>query len=203
MKISSIKIGMLGRGELVDVVADFLQKLAHSGLDIPVVLDPVLISSSGHPLLDARGTERLRARLLPLVSWVTPNLDELAGLLGRESVEREAIPAAARELQRLAGAGKLNVVVTGGHLAKPDDFLLTAAGAEQWFPGEWVAGPSTHGTGCAFSSALAANLARKISPAEAVAAAKAYVAGAIRHAKPIGRGKGPLEHFWMMEKPGL
>jgi hydroxymethylpyrimidine/phosphomethylpyrimidine kinase len=109
------------------------------------------------------------------------------------------VPAAAARLQAIAaqlGNDELNVVVTGGHLSRPDDFLLTATGAGNWLPGEKIITNATHGTGCAFSSALLCELISGRSPEEAVAAAKAYVAEALRSAYPIGKGKGPMNHLF-------
>ncbi len=98
---------------------------------------------------------------------------------------------------RLAAAYPgLNIVVTGGHLDSPDDFLRTADGAAEWFQGERIETRSTHGTGCAFSSALLARLLTGDPPREAVASAKAYVVEAMRAAQPIGKGRGPLHHLY-------
>jgi hydroxymethylpyrimidine/phosphomethylpyrimidine kinase len=109
-------------------------------------------------------------------------------------LSREAVPDAAA---RLAEAyAKLNIVVTGGHLSRPDDFLLVAGGGGQWFAGEPIETTATHGTGCAFSSALLARVMSGDAPAEAVRAAKDYVAGAMNAAKPLGKGLGPLNHFY-------
>jgi hydroxymethylpyrimidine/phosphomethylpyrimidine kinase len=170
--IAGVKIGMLATAEVVGVVAEFLR-----GAGIPrerVVLDPVIRASSGAELLSAEGVERLVAELLPVVGWVTPNLDEAAGLLGERVVGRAGIPEQAYRLTELGGSG-LNVVVTGGLLEPPDDFLRTVSGEERWFPGKRIEAPSTHGTGCAFSSALLCRLLLGDGPVEAVAGAKAWV----------------------------
>lgn len=187
-----IKIGMLATAENVAAVADFLTQMRRRKAGVPVVLDPVLRSSSGKELLDARGVALLRERLLPLVDWVTPNLDELAVLSGRQVRERDDLPEAARKLQR-ASRG-LNVFATGGHLATPDDFLLTAEGRMRWLQGERVETSSTHGTGCALSSALLCGLVR--GDLDAPLMAKQYVAGALRAAVPLGKGRGPVNHLW-------
>jgi hydroxymethylpyrimidine/phosphomethylpyrimidine kinase len=171
-KIAGVKIGMLATAEVVGVVAEFLR-----GARTPrerVVLDPVIRASSGAELLSAEGVERLVAELLPVVGWVTPNLDEAARLLGEPLVRREGVPGQARRLAELGGSG-LNVVVTGGHLEPPDDFLRTASGEERWFPGTRVEAKSTHGTGCAFSSALLCRLLLEDGAVDAVAGAKAWV----------------------------
>lgn len=191
---AGIKIGMLATEETVAVVADFLGDLKGGGEWLPVVLDPVLRSSSGRELLDEDGVTTLRERLLPLVDWVTPNIDELEILSGRRVTKRGDLPDAARELQgEFAG---LNVFATGGHLESPDDFLLTAEGETWWLPGVRVDSTSTHGTGCALSSALLSGLVQGKSAYEAAVSAKIYVAQAIRTAVGLGHGRGPLNHLW-------
>ena len=193
---SGIKIGMLGTAENVAVVAEFLNGLRNSGRGVPVVLDPVVRSSSGRELLDSGGIKLLREKLLPLVDWLTPNVEELGVLTGR----REDLAAAARELQERSE--RLNVVVTGGHLERPDDLLVTAAGEQHWIVGERIESRSTHGTGCAFSSALLSRVVLGDGPLEAVRGAKAYVAEAIRTAAPLGRGFGPVNHLWPLRQAG-
>jgi hydroxymethylpyrimidine/phosphomethylpyrimidine kinase len=176
-KIAGVKIGMLATAEVVGVVAEFLR-----GAGIPrerVVLDPVIRASSGAELLSAEGVERLVAELLPVVGWVTPNLDEAGALLGGAPVGREGVPGQANGLAELGGSG-LHVVVTGGHLEPPDDFLRTASGEERWFPGTRVQARATHGTGCAFSSALLCRLLLGDGAVEAVAGAKAWVVGRLQ-----------------------
>lgn len=187
LPIAGIKLGMLGTAANVNVIADFLER----NPGIPAVLDPVLRSSSGHELLSEDGLDRLQERLLGKVGWITPNLEELSALTGQSVTSAADIPFAAKFLQKLAG-GSINVVVTGGHLQPPDDFLLTAEGEERWFRGEKVDTSSTHGTGCAFSSALLCHLAAGDLPQAAVQAAKNYVTQALQIAKPLGKGCGPL-----------
>ncbi len=189
---AGIKIGMLASAANVAAVADFLMRVRAAG--VVVVLDPVLRSSSGTELLEAGGVRLMRERLLPLVDWVAPNLDELAILSGRRVAERDDVPEAARALQRAVHG--LNVMATGGHLAVPDDFVITADGRMRWLAGERVETTSTHGTGCALSSALLCGLVR--GDADAPRAAKEYVAGALRAARAIGTGRGPVEHLWQM-----
>jgi hydroxymethylpyrimidine/phosphomethylpyrimidine kinase len=190
---AAIKIGMLHTAEVAEAVAEFLA----GWQGVPTVLDPVLRSSSGAELLDAGGLAVMRQRILPLVRWVTPNLAEAAALSGRQVSGIEDIPEAATELRRLYP--QLNVVVTGGHLAKPDDYLLSSGGsgsAGVWIQGEKIDTTSTHGTGCAFSTALAVSLAGGAGPEEAARAAKDYVTGALRHSPGIGHGRGPIGHLW-------
>lgn len=189
-----IKIGMLSTAANVAAVAEFLIEVRGTGANIPVVLDPVLRSSSGRELLEADGVEMLRERLLPLVDWVTPNVDELAVLSGRRVVERDDLPEAARALQ-WASRG-LNVFAKGGHLPVPDDFVMATNGTMRWLAGERVETRSTHGTGCALSSALLCGLVR--GDADAARSAKEYVSGALRAAVTIGKGRGPVNHLWEM-----
>lgn len=195
MEISGIKIGMLATEAAVGVVGSFL---ARSGIPADrIVLDPVLVSSSGHELLSLAGIDRMMVDLLPLVGWITPNINELAKLSeasvsDRISVEKQGDRLAARY-------PAMNIVVTGGHLDRPDDFFRSADGKTEWFLGRRVETAATHGTGCAFSSALLARLMCGEQPSDAVSAAKAYVRKAMEAAKPIGRGRGPLHHLYPLD----
>jgi len=205
--LSGIKIGMLGSSAVASEVASFLRAQSGSIARDRIVLDPVLRSSSGASLLDLDGVRVLREALLPQVGWVTPNTDELAILTGADltvpgQLRQEQIPAASARLQEIAahqGNGSLNVLVTGGHLDRPDDFLLTAAGEQNWLPGEKVLTNATHGTGCAFSSALLCGLISGLGSVEAAAGAKAYVTEALRSAYPVGKGKGPMNHLFRFD----
>lgn len=199
---AGIKIGMLCSAVAVAEVTGFLRRLRSRGWAIQVVLDPVLRSSSGRELLEPSGVDLLRAELLPLVDWVTPNLDELATLTGLPVESRADISAAAYVLQSRTTRGKshkINVLVTGGHHDPPDDLLLPADEEAVWIAGERVVSGSTHGTGCAFSSALLSRLVLGDRPYAAALAAKQYVAEAIRSAVPRGGGHGPLNHLWPLQ----
>ena len=207
---AGIKIGMLASRDTTFRICEYIGRLdvihsVRSGrARVLVVLDPVLKSSSGRELLDPAGVTMLRERLLLLVDWITPNLDELAVLSGKSVVCRGDVPGACRALQAQAGVrpdgGRVGVFATGGHLDPPDDFLLTPTGEEFWLPGERVATGSTHGTGCALSSAFLSRLVLGDAPHEAALAAKAYVAGALRNAVGIGAGHGPMNHLWGFHK---
>jgi hydroxymethylpyrimidine/phosphomethylpyrimidine kinase len=197
---AGIKIGMLATAGATLAVVDFLTKFRASHPQTPVVLDPVLRSSSGKPLLDPEGVELLRTRLLPLVDWVTPNLDELAVLTAMQVKVREDLPEAAYALQKICRRTETSspavVLATGGHLDPPDDLLLIAGSEPIWLRGEHIASTSTHGTGCALSSALLSRLVLGDDPHAAALAAKLYVAEAIRSAIPRGGGRGPLNLLW-------
>ncbi|HZY74159.1 MAG TPA: bifunctional hydroxymethylpyrimidine kinase/phosphomethylpyrimidine kinase [Edaphobacter sp.] len=193
---AGIKIGMLATGETVAAVADFLERLRHRRERIPVVLDPVLQSSSGHELLYDDGIKLLKERLLPLVDWITPNADELGILTGKPVRQRGDLPEAVRLLQ--TSHSHLSILATGGHLEPPDDFLLSSDGGTWWLPGSRIDSTSTHGTGCTLSSALLSRLVEGRSPYEAAIGAKLYVAEAIRTAPGLGQGRGPLNHLWTL-----
>jgi hydroxymethylpyrimidine/phosphomethylpyrimidine kinase len=194
--IAAMHIGMLGGGEVVRAVAEFLvQQTAKK-----VVLDPILRSSSGADLLDTEGRAQLVERLIPLASVVTPNLDEASALTGLTVRNLEQMRAAARKLHEL---GSPAVVITGGHLEKAIDLLsiTTQGGVEQKvFQSPRLRSNSTHGTGCAFASSMACHLALGRGLAEAVLLAKAYVAASISHAYPVGRGTGPIHHLYRMQQ---
>jgi hydroxymethylpyrimidine/phosphomethylpyrimidine kinase len=194
---AGIKIGMLSTGPNVAAVVDFLTELRGlqgQGSRAPVVLDPVMRSSSGRELLDPEGVTMLRERLLPFVDWVTPNLDELGILSGLSVLIRDDLEGAARAVQSCGS--NLNVLATGGHLNPPDDLLLTAGGEVHWLAGEQIVTRSTHGTGCALSSALLSRIVLGDDALSASVAAKRYVAEAIRSATPLGHGHGPINHLW-------
>jgi hydroxymethylpyrimidine/phosphomethylpyrimidine kinase len=193
-----IKVGMLANAEICLVVNNFLAVQNK----VPLVLDPVFRSSSGRDLLDMEGLQMVRRGLVGRVDWITPNLRELAELTGFPVGEAEEVPGAAAELQRLAreaGNGRLNIVVTGGHLEPPDDYLLLADGTSCWLSGRRVETTATHGTGCAFSSALLCGLVAGDSPITAVRHAKDYVTAAMQTAYPVGGGHGPINHFYKLE----
>ncbi len=150
-QISAVKIGMLGSGEIVERIFEFLSQNQIG----PVVLDPVLVSSSGKKLLDEPGITKMKQILLPLVSVITPNTLEIELLTGAKLASDEDWSIAAKELQ---GMGVKNVVITGGHRADNSDFVLLADGTKAWVAGERIGSTSTHGTGCVFSSAVACNM---------------------------------------------
>jgi hydroxymethylpyrimidine/phosphomethylpyrimidine kinase len=198
VSFAGIKVGMLANAEIVEVVNKFLNVQNR----VPIVLDPVLRSSSGRDLLDGDGIRLLRERLLARADWITPNLDELAELTGLSVSDAGNVPVAAEALRRRArevGNDRLNIVVTGGHLDPPYDYLMLADGEACWIPGERVETKATHGTGCAFSSALLCGLVAGDVPGDAVRRAKEYVTSAMLAAYPIGGGKGPMNHFYELE----
>jgi hydroxymethylpyrimidine/phosphomethylpyrimidine kinase len=192
-KVSAVHIGMLGSGEVASVVADFLESARLRN----VVLDPVLKSSSGAELLNRRGIAVLSQRLLPLADVVTPNVDEAAALAGVEVKNPEQMEMAA---DRLHAMGSRAVVVTGGHLDQAIDVLRVRGEKTQTYRANRVDSPNTHGTGCAFSTTIACQLALGQSLPMAVLLAKAYVLAAIQNSYSIGRGPGPVNHLYRIEE---
>jgi hydroxymethylpyrimidine/phosphomethylpyrimidine kinase len=192
-RVRAVKIGMLGNSAIADVVRELLE----ANPDIPAVLDPVVRSSNNFELLDAAGLEFVRRQLLSRVTVVTPNLAEAAALAEMPVENLEGMKAAAR---RLVEFGARAVVVTGGHLDKAIDVFFDGTKMES-FAGDRVKPDYTHGTGCTFSSAVAANLALGRHLRDAVVLAKAYVVEAIRQAFPVGAGRLPLNHLYRMAQP--
>jgi len=192
--IAAVHIGMLGSGKIVRAVAEFLAKEKPQN----VVLDPILKSSSGVDLVDRTGARLLIEKLLPLATVVTPNVDEASALTGLAVTSPEQMRAAATKLQAM---GAKAVVITGGDLEKAIDLLsfTSKRGIEQEiFKSDRQRSNSTHGTGCAFATAVACHLAQGRGLPEAVLLAKAYVAAAIANAHPMGRGTGPVHHLYRM-----
>ena len=196
VEIAAVHVGMLGSGKVVRAIADFLeqQKLPN------IVLDPILKSSSGADLLDAAGARLLTEKLIPLATVLTPNVDEASALTGLPVTDPEQMRAAARKLHEMGASA---VVITGGHLEKAIDLLsfTSSRGIQQeLFKSARLKSNSTHGTGCAFATAVACHLALGRGLPEAVLLAKAYVAAAISNAHPLGRGIGPVHHLYRMQE---
>jgi hydroxymethylpyrimidine/phosphomethylpyrimidine kinase len=165
-----------------------------------VVLDPILKSSSGADLLDAAGTRVLIEKLIPLADVITPNVDEAAILTGLKVTDLDEMRAAAAKLHQMGSAA---VVITGGHLEKATDLLsFTTKGGveEEVFKAERQRSNSTHGTGCAFATAMSCHLALDRGLAEAALLAKTYVTAAIAAGHPVGRGTDPVHHLYRMHQ---
>jgi hydroxymethylpyrimidine/phosphomethylpyrimidine kinase len=188
---AGVRIGMLASADAVGAVVDFLKENKVQN----VVLDPAIRASSGAPLLDKQGIEKMRKELLPLAAVITPNIDEAATLAGLPVTNVEQMKAAAAALHQL---GAKSVVITGGHLDKPVD-VLSIAGKIHEFESDKQRSTSTHGTGCAFATALACHLATGRDLDDAVVMAKAFVTNAIARAQRIGKGSGPVNHLFRMD----
>jgi hydroxymethylpyrimidine/phosphomethylpyrimidine kinase len=200
MPIAAVHIGMLGTAKAARAVADFLARRTGKAKLPNIVLDPILQSSSGTALLDSQGTKLLSEKLVPLADVLTPNVDEAAMLAGMKVSNLDEMRLAAAKLHEM-GASAL--VITGGHLDKAIDLLsfTTKRGIEQEvFKAERQRSNSTHGTGCAFATAMACHLALDRGLPEAALLAKTYVTAAITAGHPLGRGTGPVHHLYRMNQ---
>jgi hydroxymethylpyrimidine/phosphomethylpyrimidine kinase len=198
--IAAVHIGMLGTAKVAKTVAEFLGRRSGKTKLPNIVLDPILKSSSGTDLLDAPGIKILIEKLIPLADVITPNVDEAGALTGLKVSDLDEMKAAAAKLHEI---GAVASVVTGGHLDKAIDLLSfkTKNGVEQEvFKAERQRSNSTHGTGCAFATAIACHLALDRGLAEAVLLAKTYVTAAITAGHPLGRGVGPVHHLYRMNE---
>lgn len=188
----AVKIGMLSRPEVIEVVAEALERWRARR----VVIDPVMVAKSGHKLLGDDAVDALRSRLLPLSTVITPNLPEAGVLLDRaEPGDDHAMVEAAAALRRL---GPMSVLVKGGHLAGDESLdVFDDGGGVLRLAAARVRSRNTHGTGCTLSAAIAAQLAGGLALRDAVRAAKTYVTGAIHAADElqVGHGHGPTHHF--------
>jgi hydroxymethylpyrimidine/phosphomethylpyrimidine kinase len=189
----AVKVGMLHAPEIIDAVADGLQR--HGAVNI--VVDPVMVAKSGDALLQNDAVDALRTRLIPMADLITPNLPEASVLLDRPVTRAEDMPGAAGDL---AALGCRAVLLKGGHLGADESLDVLYLGDTRQLislPAPRVATPNTHGTGCTLSSAVAAGLAAGRPMADAVHAAKDYITQAIRSAADygIGGGHGPVHHF--------
>ncbi|MEM8795656.1 MAG: bifunctional hydroxymethylpyrimidine kinase/phosphomethylpyrimidine kinase [Pseudomonadota bacterium] len=193
LKVGAIKIGMLSQAPVIEAVAGELRE-RYKG---PVVLDPVMVATSGDLLIAEDAIQMMTGALFPVVSLITPNLLEAARLTGtsvaRDEKEMEA------QADALIGMGAAAVLVKGGHGhgTRVRDYLLTSTGGH-WFEAERIETKNTHGTGCTLSSAIAAGLAKGEDLQSAVGAAKLFITGAIDAANrlSIGEGSGPTHHFY-------
>jgi hydroxymethylpyrimidine/phosphomethylpyrimidine kinase len=192
--VAAVKTGMLSSTAIVEMVAARLKSQQVTNL----VVDPVMVSKSGHPLLKPDAIHAMKTVLFPLALIVTPNVHEAQQLSGIEITSLADARRAAKEIHRF---GCKHVVIKGGHLlAERATDLLYDGRFFNVLKGEFIETPHTHGTGCTFASALAAHLARERPVLDAVQAAKSYVTEAIRHGLAIGHGHGPTDHFYFLER---
>jgi hydroxymethylpyrimidine/phosphomethylpyrimidine kinase len=193
LAVDAVKIGMLSRPAVIAAVADGLARYEVG----KIVLDPVMVATSGDRLLALEAVDSLRRLLIPRALVVTPNLPEAAALLDEPMAESEE--AMRRQAERILALGPRAVLVKGGHAAGREsvDLLLDAEGRFARYAAARIETPNTHGTGCTLSAAIAAGLAKGFALADAVAAAKDYVSAAIRASGrlAVGGGRGPVHHF--------
>ncbi len=183
----AVKIGMVANEDIISAIADRL--LAYKAPNI--VVDPVMISTSGSRLLNEGAAEALLKKLIPIAGVITPNIPEAEVLSGVKIHDAADMLRAAKKISSgIRGA----VLVKGGHLTDTADDLLYYKGSETWFYSEKVDNPNTHGTGCTLSSAIACNLAAGYDMQTSVKNAKAYITGALKAMLNLGHGSGPLNH---------
>ncbi|MDQ4132863.1 MAG: bifunctional hydroxymethylpyrimidine kinase/phosphomethylpyrimidine kinase [Actinomycetota bacterium] len=190
--VDSAKTGMLASAEIVEAVAEAVRDYGVR----PLVVDPVMVSATGHSLLAPEAVDAVRQRLVPLATVLKPNLAEAAVLVGEPVDDRAAMARAARALVDL---GADVVLVTGGHLADEEgspDCLLVAGEEPEWLDGPRLAGNHTHGTGCVLTAAICAELARGMDPPDACLAGKRFVEKAIAAGVDLGAGVGAVDPGW-------
>ena len=187
----AVKIGMVSSSELIRVIADRLKY--HRAKN--VVVDPVMVATSGSSLIKTDAVETLIEELLPLAVLVTPNIPESEVLSGMEVRDRDGMVAAAEKIGAAYGCA---VLVKGGHSINDANDVLYSGESNKpvWFKGKRINNPNTHGTGCTLSSAIASNLAKGYSLAESVKNAKEYLSGALGAMLDLGKGSGPLNHMY-------
>ena len=197
ISVDAIKTGMLSSAGIIHAVVDAL-----AGVALPLVVDPVMISTSGHALLRSDAIGALRERLLPLATIVTPNAHEAALLTG---IKIDSLAAARAAARALVGMGPGAALVKGGHVGDGDEVTDVLFDGERFvsFTAARIDTPHTHGTGCTLASAIAASLARGHTVVEAVERGRRYISGAIAAGLPIGGGHGPTHHFYFLEGSGL
>lgn len=183
----AVKIGMVSSSELIRVIADRLRYYNAKN----VVVDPVMVATSGSSLMKTDAVQTLTEELFPAAALVTPNVPEAQILTGLIIENEEDMLAAARKIGAAYGCA---VLLKGGHSINDANDLLYANGETIWFKGKRIDNPNTHGTGCTLSSAIASNLAKGCSLAEAVRRAKEYISGALSAMLDLGKGSGPMNH---------
>jgi len=187
----AVKTGMVASCGLIETIAERL-RFYHAK---NIVVDPVMVATSGDRLIEQEAVDTLKSRLLPLASVATPNIPEAEILSGRPIRSPADIETAAKEI---SGAYGCAVLLKGGHHISDANDYLYADGQGTWFCGTHIDNPNTHGTGCTLSSAIAANLAKGFSLAEAVGRAKEYISGALGAMLDLGRGPGPMNHAFAL-----
>lgn len=185
----AVKIGMVSNAAILHVIAEKLRQYRPTH----IVVDPVMVATSGSALLQSSAAQALCAELIPLASLITPNIPEAEALSGEPIADAADMERIGRLLAEKHG---VNVLMKGGHrVADANDCLIKQDGAVIWFCGERIDNPNTHGTGCTLSSAIACGLAEGKSLEESISAAKAYLTCLLKAGLDLGKGSGPLDHM--------
>ena len=187
----AVKIGMVSSVPLIEVIADRLRFYKAEN----IVVDPVMVATSGSALIENDAVQALKEHLLPLATVVTPNIPEAEVLSGMTIHTAAEMEQAARQISEKYGCA---VLCKGGHSINDANDLLVANGEAKWFLGKRIDNPNTHGTGCTLSSAIAANLAKGKPLDEAVQRAKEYISGALADMLDLGQGSGPMNHAFAL-----
>lgn len=185
----SVKIGMVSDSEIIKTIAGKLSQYDAKN----IVLDPVMISTSGSKLLSDNAIETLITQLFPAADVITPNIPEAESLCGFEIENSNDMIKAAEKISKLLSG---SILIKGGHLLDSADDLLYTDGKITWFKTEKISNPNTHGTGCTLSSAIACNLAAGYSLEQSIKNAKDYITGALKAGLDLGKGSGPLNHCY-------
>ena len=188
----AVKIGMVSSAELIGTIADKLQEYGAKH----IVVDPVMVATSGSKLLRDDAVDALTARLLPMAEVLTPNIPEAEILSGMSIKNAADMEKAAQTISEKYGCA---VLCKGGHQINDADDLLWRSGAGKWFRGRRIDNPNTHGTGCTLSSAIASNLAKGYDLDTSVERAKAYISGALAAMLDLGHGSGPMDHMFALK----
>ncbi len=187
----AVKIGMVSSAELIEMIAEKLMQYGAKN----IVVDPVMVATSGSRLSSSKSVERMKEKLFPLADLITPNIPEAEALTSEEIHNAEQMEQAARNLYEAYGCA---VLIKGGHrINDANDFLYSSNGG-RWFFGEKIDNSNTHGTGCTLSSAIASNLAKGMELEEAIRRAKKYISGALAAMLDLGQGSGPLHHMFAL-----
>ena len=192
----AVKIGMVASRELICVIADRLKFYDAKN----VVVDPVMVATSGSALMKTDAVQTLMEELLPLAAVVTPNIPEAQVLSGMEILTKEDMHAAAKKIGDSHGCA---VLLKGGHSIYDANDLLYANGEFTWFEGKRIDNPNTHGTGCTLSSAIASNLAKGYPLTQSVQRAKDYISGALAAMLDLGSGSGPMDHGFALHQSSV
>ncbi len=188
----AVKIGMVSSDKIIDIIVDKLKFYGARN----IVVDPVMVSTSGHKLISDDAKDTLTGKLLPLAGIITPNIPEAEVLCGFEIHNSDTMIKAAEKIsESYSGA----ILIKGGHLVNDATDLLYKNNTSVWFKSERINNPNTHGTGCTLSSAIACNLAEGLSLEASVKNAKEYLTGALRAQLDLGQGSGPLMHNYQLK----
>ena len=188
----AVKIGMVSSAGLIEVIAERLRAYQAEN----IVVDPVMVATSGSSLIETDAVATMKEKLLPLATLVTPNIPEAEVLSGLTVRNEEDMLAAAKAISESHGCA---VLVKGGHSINDANDLLYSQGQARWFYGKRIDNPNTHGTGCTLSSAIASNLAKGFSLEESVRRAKEYISGALQAMLDLGKGRGPMNHAFDLQ----